>query len=119
MTKNYIDNKRFEYLIIHYRGNKENLEVELFTIFDLLIENIIKSFKFNLDIDDAKQECFILILKTLKNFNKEDGSAFNYFTTIIINNLRLIYSKNKQYVEKIDAYRDSLLKKLNLPVNQR
>ena len=75
-------------------------------MFDLLIGNIINSFSFKLDFDDAKQECFLIILKTLKNFNKESGSAFNYFTTIILNNLKLLYTKNKKYNEKIDNYID-------------
>ena len=79
-------------------------EDELMPMFDKLIENIMLSFKFNVDLEDAKQECFLLILKTLKNFNPNQGSAFNYFTTIIVNNLKLIYSKNKKYNEKIKRY---------------
>ena len=73
-------------------------------MFDVLISNIITGFSFNLEEDDAKQECFVLILKTLKNFNPEMGNAFNYFTTIILNTLKLLYTKNKKYSEKLDAY---------------
>ena len=75
-------------------------------MFDTLISNIITGFSFKLEEEDAKQECFLLILKTLKNFNPEMGNAFNYFTTIILNNLKLLYTKNKKYNQKIDAYID-------------
>ena len=73
-------------------------------MFDILITNILTSFNFKVDMEDAKQDCYVLILKTLKNFNPENGSAFNYFTTVIVNNLKLIYSKNKKYTEKINDY---------------
>lgn len=107
MTKNnYINNKEFEILIKAYKKDPEKYEEELFETFDLLITNIVNSFNFRVDKEDAKQDCFVLILKTLKNFNPEHGSAFNYFTTIIVNNLKLIYTKNKKYSEKISKYQD-------------
>ena len=102
--KHYINNDKFEELIRLYKLDPKEHENELFGMFDLLITNILTGFSFNLDEDDAKQECFLLILKTLKNFNPEVGNAFNYFTTIILNNLKLLYTKNKKYIEKIDAY---------------
>ena len=102
--KHYINNSKFEELIKLYKQNPKENEEELFAMFDLLISNILTGFSFKLDEDDAKQECFLLILKTLKNFNPDMGNAFNYFTTIILNNLKLLYTKNKKYVEKIDAY---------------
>lgn len=103
---NYIDNSKFEELIQEFKsGSKEN-EDELFHMFDLLIDRLMMSFKFNVDKDEAKQECFLLILKVLKNFNRESGQAFNYFTTVILNNLRLIYTKNKKYQEKMESYKN-------------
>ena len=104
--KHYIDNSKFEELIRMYKENPREHEDELFEMFDILITNIIVGFSFKLDEEDAKQECFLLILKTLKNFNPEIGNAFNYFTTIILNNLKLMYTKNKKYLEKIEAYTD-------------
>ncbi len=100
----YIDNKRFEELISLYLEEPKSYEEELMARFDVLITNIIGSFNFKVDTDDAKQECFLLILKTLKKFKQNQGSAFNYFTTIIVNNLKLIYTKNKKYKAKIDDY---------------
>lgn len=105
-NKHYIDNKRFEELIKLYKKNPDVHENDLFEMFDILISNIITGFSFKLEEEDAKQECFLLILKTLKNFNPEMGNAFNYFTTIILNNLKLLYTKNKKYNQKIDAYID-------------
>tara|TARA_R110002020_G_C16296617_1_gene772845 strand:+ start:997 stop:1338 length:342 start_codon:yes stop_codon:yes gene_type:complete len=104
--KHYIDNEKFETLIRLYKQSPEEHEEALFELFDILITNIIKGFSFKVDEEDAKQECFLLILKTLKNFNPDMGNAFNYFTTIILNNLKLLYTKNKKYTAKIEAYID-------------
>ena len=102
---NYIDNSKFEELIQLFKTGSKDREEELFAMFDLLIDRLIMSFKFNVDHEEAKQECFLLILKVLKNFERESGQAFNYFTTVILNSLRLPYSKNKRYSEKLEAYK--------------
>lgn len=102
---NYIDNKKFEELIQEFKSGDRTREDELFEMFDTLVERLMLSFKFNVDREEAKQECFLLILKVLKNFNRESGQAFNYFTTVILNNLRLLYTKNKKYNEKLESYR--------------
>ena len=108
--KHYIDNKKFEETIFNYLENPKEYEDELIGQLDLLITSILISFKFKVEFDDAKQECFVLCLKVLKNFTREKGSAFNYFTTVIVNNLKLIYTKNKKYQEKIQQYRDKKIK---------
>ena len=102
----YIDNKKFEALIQEFKSGDRSVEDELFEMFDMLINRLMLSFKFNVDHEEAKQECFLLILKVLKNFNRDSGQAFNYFTTVILNNLRLLYSKNKRYNEKLESYRN-------------
>ena len=109
MSKNYIDNDRFEELILLYQVDPSEHQEELFKLFDLLIQNILTAYGFEIDAEDAKQECFVLILKTVSKFKPENGKAFNYFTTIIMNNLRLIYTKNKKYLAKLEAY-EALLK---------
>lgn len=105
--KNYIDNKRFQYLVLNFSGNQGNEEYvnELVKNLDLLITNILMSFGFKVDHDDAKQECFVLCFKVIPNFTEAKGSAFNYFTTVILNNLKLIFTKNKKYMQKIAEYR--------------
>jgi|TARA_R110002124_G_scaffold204087_4_gene370545 DNA-directed RNA polymerase specialized sigma subunit len=104
MSNNYIDNKRFEEIILLYQQDPETYENDLVSLFDLLITNIIESFRFKVDPDDAKQECFALVLKTVKNFKPRKGTAFNYFTTIVVNNLKLMYTRNKKYNQKIENY---------------
>lgn len=106
---NYINNKRFEELIQQYMTGVMIVEEELFQQFDLLIDRLLITYKFKIDQEEAKQECFLLILKVLKNFKEESGRAFNYFTTVILNNLRLLYTKNKKYNEKIEAYKEVIL----------
>ncbi len=108
--KHYINNKEFEETIFNYLENPQEHEEHLIKQLDLLISSILTSFKFKVDFDDAKQDCFVLALKVLKNFSREKGSAFNYFTTVIVNNLKLIYTKNKKYQEKIQEYRDKKIK---------
>ncbi len=101
--KHYIDNNEFESLIVLFKTeNTKETEDRLFEIFDLLIVNVHQTFKFDINIDDAKQECFLLLLKTLKNFIPVKGKAFNYFTTVILNNLKLIYTKNAKYYAKLE-----------------
>jgi DNA-directed RNA polymerase specialized sigma subunit len=102
----YLNNKDFEDTIKNYLENPEENEDELVAKLDLLITNILHTFKFKIDPDDAKQECFMLAFRVLKNFNPENGSAFNYFTTVFVNNLKLMYTKNKKYFEKIQKYQD-------------
>jgi DNA-directed RNA polymerase specialized sigma subunit len=102
----YLNNKEFEETIKNYLESPKEYEDELVSKLDLLISNIIHTFKFNVDPNDAKQECFMLAFKVLKNFNPKSGSAFNYFTTVFVNNLKLMYTKNKKYVEKIKKYQN-------------
>ena len=104
VKKHYVNNKRFEELILKYLENQKEHEAELMEMFDKLISNIIDSFGFKMEKDDARQECFFLVLKTLKNFNPNKGKAFNFFTTIILNNLKLLFTKHKKYNEKINNY---------------
>ena len=112
MKNHYIDNKEFENIILSYQQDPETYEEELVSLFDLLISNIINSFRFKVDPDDAKQDCFALILKTVKNFKPRKGTAFNYFTTIIVNNLKLLYTREKKYNQKIENYIEAQKDKL-------
>jgi DNA-directed RNA polymerase specialized sigma subunit len=102
----YLNNKEFEQTIHNYLKNPQEYESELIEKMDLLITNVLNTFKFKVDFDDAKQECFVLAFKILKNFEPKKGSAFNYFTTVFVNNLKLMYTKNKKYMEKILKYQD-------------
>lgn len=106
MKNQYIDNERFEEIILLYKEDPETYQDQLVSLFDVLIQNIIDGFNFKVDPDDAKQECFALVLKTVKNFKPKKGSAFNYFTTVIINNLKLLYTREKKYNKKIENYMD-------------
>ena len=85
-------------LIKQYIESPEDVDERLWVLFDLLITNIMDAFQFKVSREDAKQDCFVLI------FNTDKGSAFNFFTTIIVNHLKLIYVKNKKYTEKINNF---------------
>ena len=88
---NYLNNSRFEEVIKNYLQTPNEYERELVELLDVLITNILMSFK------------------TLKNFNPGNGSAFNYFTTVIVNNLKLLYTKNKKYHKKLQDYKESIV----------
>jgi len=109
-SRHYINNKEFEETIKNYLEDPATYEDSLIKQLDLLISSILLSFKFRVEYDDAKQECFVLALKVLKNFTPDKGSAFNYFTTVIVNNLKLIYTKNKKYQEKLQEYKNKKIK---------
>ena len=55
MKNHYIDNKRFEEIILLYQEDPQTYEEDLVSLFDLLISNIINSFRFKVDPDDARQ----------------------------------------------------------------
>jgi DNA-directed RNA polymerase specialized sigma subunit len=103
-NKNYLDNNAFEKVLKLYQEDPKAYEDELIKMLDILIETILNTFKFKVDREDAKQECFLLILRVIKNFKPKEGTAFNYFTTIIINNLKLVYTKDKKHAIKIEKY---------------
>ena len=101
----YINNERFEKVIAGYKTHPSIWEDELIQNFELLIKNIFDGFKFQgVEFDDVKQDCFLLIFVKIKNFSPEKGTAFNFFTTVILNNIRLMYSKEKRQKEKVQAY---------------
>jgi len=122
-TKNYINNNEFELLIIKYnlKTNSKEEEDKLFKLFNLLIDNIILTFNFkftnSVDYDDAKSTCMLLIIKVIGNYSKNNGTAFNYFTQVIINSLKQLYTFEKQYKTKIDnyiKYKENIIKNSNV-----
>lgn len=102
----YINNKEFEKLIQAYVKGDKSVEDKLFTNIGLLIDKLMNGYNFQIDREDAKQECFLLILRVLKNFDKNCGKGFNFLTTCVLNNCRLLYTKQKKYNKKIENYID-------------
>lgn len=100
----YIDNKRFEVLILEYKKGNVEVEDELFEMFYTLVSKIYDGFRFSIDKENASQDCMLLIVKTLKDFDPNRGKAFNFFTTLIVNNLKKIFTKEKRHTQKIDNY---------------
>ena len=101
----YLNNERFEKVIAGYKAHPSIWEEELIENFDLLIKNIFDGFKFQgVEFDDVRQDCFLLVFVKIKNFIPNKGTAFNFFTTVILNNIRLLYSKEKRQKEKVQAY---------------
>jgi len=57
----------------------------------------------HIEREDAIQECLIVALEKIERFDSSRGKAFNFFTTIMLNNLRSVYRKNKRYVDFFEA----------------
>lgn len=110
MSNHYLDNTRLEELIELYQEDPDKHGNELCEMLDLLIINIYKTWKFTIDIDDAKQDCFIAVFNAIQrgNFKSSKSTAFNYFTSVISNELKTQYKKNKRYYEKIDEFTKQL-----------
>ncbi len=114
MGKNYLDNKDLERTICQFIACStvpNEYGPHLISLFDVLIHNIYSSFKFKVEYDDAAQDCFLVIFQILKNFDPSKSSAFNYFTTVIANELRRIYSKDKKYETRLTNYKAHLIEK--------
>lgn len=108
MGKNYLDNKKFEETIKAYLIDKKPNEDALTEFILLLINNILNTFTFTtVDRDDVQQECFILVLRKLHKFESDRGTtAFNYFSTVIFNQVRLMYSKTRTYNKNLSNYKN-------------
>jgi DNA-directed RNA polymerase specialized sigma subunit len=100
----YIDNKRFEFLISEYVKGTKNNEEELMEMFYVLIDRIMIGFNFKLEKDNAAQDCMLLIIKALVMFDPDRGQAFNFFSTLIINQLKRIFTKDKKYAQNLDGF---------------
>lgn len=84
------------------------MDEQLATAVYLLADNMLQTFKFSIDKDDARQEAICHAFATFPKFQKDKGKAFNYFTTCIMNHWRQVYRTQKNYTE----LKNKLLKRL-------
>lgn len=128
MGRNYIDNEKFEDMILRYQAAKDKprrrreylrIQEELVGQFYLLAENLLRAFNFRLvDRDEALQEGVFVCLQRVECFdpnrrgqNGEKCKAFNYLTTCCLNHFRQMYRSNKHYLEFKLKYHDFMLRK--------
>lgn len=97
----YINNDEFQELIIQYKQTRDEdiLEILVTDFFYVLTYNIIRTFNFKIDEEDALQEGTIACLKKMEQFDPTRGRAFNFFTTICLNHFRGIFKSKKNYEE--------------------
>ena len=112
-SKNYLDNAEFELAVSGYLESKtlrfNPFEEQLVEMFQVLISNIYHGFKYDkqmVEEEDAMQNCYLLVFRILPNFDPEKATAFNYFTTVINNELKRIFTRNKRYEEKISKFKE-------------
>lgn len=94
MPTPYLDNKEFERCIVAYREQPDNKERQnaLAVQFYLLATNIVKGFKFaRVEPEDAIQDCVMLCFAKIHRFDPSKGKAFNFCTTMIMNQCKQEY----------------------------
>jgi hypothetical protein len=67
--------------------------------FLLLCTRLVERYCANIviDHDDSIQDCAMICLKRIDNFQPAKGKAFNFFTTCIIHHLRQLYRTHQSY----------------------
>lgn len=95
----------------------ESLQNELAISFYLLTENIVRYRKFNLiDPDDAIQEGVMICFEKLDKFDTSKGKAFNYLTTVLINQLRQLYRSAHNYNQLKENYSEFMRDTVEIPI---
>ena len=101
-TTNYIDNDEFEELIRMHRasGSDDVLQRIICDFFYVLAYHIIVSAHFNMiDEEDAMQDAVMACFRKMQKFDPERGKAFNFFTTVIFNQMRGMFKTSKSYYQ--------------------
>ena len=80
-------------------SHKSLVGTTLSGMFYLIADNLIASQKFAyIDRDNALQDSVMLCLQKVSHFQAKKGACFNFFTSIIFNQLRQNYRTNKSYI---------------------
>lgn len=110
--ENTLTNDYFEKLVIAYKKCKnEQITSELCNAFIELIEKILtlwnKSLKANYG-EEVIQDILFTCFDKVSNYDPEKRRAFNYFTTIIMCQLRQCYRRNRDYNKLKEKYTEWL-----------
>jgi len=113
---NYINNKEFEKLVQHCQLERDDKEAneELCRVFYVLADNILKRYNFNFtqkdDVDGIRQDMVLQAFDKLELFDRQRGTAFNWFTTIMLNKIRMRRrrrsTEEKMFIS-LDQFEDS------------
>jgi len=105
-------------LLIHQSclaaANKEwrDSQDELTAMYYKLVTNIVGYSKFKLiDPQDSIQDTVMLLLDKTIKFDVSKGKAFNYLSTVVLNNLRQLFRSAKHFVETKRKFADHLASK--------
>lgn len=111
----YIDAKRFEELIaLHKKKSKKKNDDELVGMFYLLATRIIKKWRFKCDREELIQCSVIVCWNKIEKFDASRGGAFNFFTTIILNEMRHLYRTEYNFNEIRYKLLDKMIKDAGL-----
>jgi DNA-directed RNA polymerase sigma subunit (sigma70/sigma32) len=101
--------KSREELKFHYEKIEKNKEISLEyedaknhmgRAFVILAQNIVDYAQFNLlEKEDATQEGILVCFEKVDRFEPQKGKAFNYFTTVLLNQLRQNHRSLRNYNE--------------------
>lgn len=82
----YASRQQLTDLISEFQATGQMPE-ELVTILDRIITGVAGRYGFNSDLEDRKQEFYLLVLRKKDNIRAE-GAVFNYLSTMAMNVLR-------------------------------
>ena len=105
--KSILEKNQLEYAKIL----EERLEAEslLTQAFYTLAQNLVRFARFNLiDSDDVEQESVMICFEKIDRFDPSKGKAFNYFTTMTLNNMRQLFRSAKNYNQLKRKYHEFL-----------
>ena len=110
----WVNRENFHKLIVYHQYDFP-LSNKLATAFQTLTEILLDSYRHKSILlkyhrEDIIQECVLICYEKLKRFDPDKGKAFNYFSTIIISQLRQwnYVAKRNQYPELRKKYQQNL-----------
>lgn len=79
------------------------LEADVGQCFYVLAENVVRYARFiGVDTEDAIQEGVLVCLTKLHRYDHSRGAkCFNFFTTVILNHLRMMWRTSKNYYDRL------------------
>ena len=101
---NYADKEQLVKLVKHAQETGK-FSVELSIIITKIAHGLAQRYKFQVDLDDFGQDCFLLLMKRIDNI-RTDGNIFAYLTTLCWNEFRKKHRKQKHQAEKLEEYKE-------------
>jgi hypothetical protein len=99
-----LDNDTLTSIVLNYNNfQSEDNSKKFGEAMCFLVDNIIKTMSFSL-LNDFKNDIVYTCFERASNYSKEKGLAFNYFTTLILNQMRNKYRSREKKMNNEKKY---------------